>query len=153
LVEQIKDSTSKNKATQKLDAELKRSLAVAKVKAAHKEIEDIGKTRKRAMPLSICKRVDSLLQIMQVFITLNKPEFEHLQLTEYARSIVKNFEKTYLSIRYDFQKNLDIGDEGMANTFPLIKVDRDNFGQASSDLTDVSMQVTQMKNYCERLLT
>jgi hypothetical protein len=54
------DSKSKDKRLEeieKLEAELERSVAVAKVKSAHKQIEDTEKSRKHSVVLSICKRL------------------------------------------------------------------------------------------------
>jgi ribosomal protein S20 len=65
------NSKSKDKRLEekeKLEAELQRSLAAAKVKATHKQIENTEKSRKRATVLSICKRIDNLSHMVSTVV-------------------------------------------------------------------------------------
>jgi hypothetical protein len=156
LVERSANSKGKNKReeTEKLEAELERSLAVAKVKAAHKQIEDTEKSRKRATVLSICKRTDEFLylvkRMMPTFIKCRKEIGE--QMFDTAMTNIEDFERTYTSISYDFQKNLDVGDEVMERMFPVIEIRKDTLTHAIDDLQCVNVQVKHMKLYCERLV-
>ncbi len=158
MVDQRKDSKGKDKRLQekeKLEAELDRSLAVAKVKAAHKQIEDTEKSRKRPVALSICKRIEAFFKwIMPTVELINKPQYlqQQLQISESAISIVKQFEQLYTSIRYDFQKSLDIGDEAMEKMFPTIAVKKDTLDHIGNDLLGICSQLAQMRSYCERLI-
>jgi hypothetical protein len=138
---------------EKLEAELERSLAVAKVKAAHKQIEETEKLRKQPIAKSICKRINNFLMMTTTVVTtLSDRKFKNVQMNEKAVLILENSKKIYVSIRYDFQKNLDIGEEGMTKMFPVIEVRIDTADHASGDLIDISTQMIQMKSYCERLL-
>lgn len=138
---------------EKQQAELERSLTVAKVKAAHKQIEEIEKLRKRPIALSICMRAKSLVDVVSPTLTaLNKPEFKNVQLTESAASSIEGIEKIYNSIKYDFQKNLDIGEEGMVKMFPMIKLRKDNYDHVTGDLLEIFTQMSQMMTYCGRLM-
>jgi RecJ-like exonuclease len=157
LVERSVNSKSKNKheEKEKLAAELERSLEVVKVKAAHKQIEDIEKSRKRPVALSICKRIEAFLTIyMHTIDVLNKSEYsqQQLQMTESAISIANQIEQLYNSISYDFQKSLDIGEEAMKKMFPVMVVSKDTFGHFGTDLLNIFTQLSQMKSYCERLI-
>ena len=59
----MSEKTTKDrlKETEKLEAEIKRSLSVVGVKEAHKKIEDIEKLRKKSAILSIIERIDTFL--------------------------------------------------------------------------------------------
>ncbi|HUW48018.1 MAG TPA: hypothetical protein VMW36_04655 [Patescibacteria group bacterium] len=152
------NETSKSKEkrleeTEKLKAELERSLAVAKVKSAHKQIEDTEKLRKRSVTLSICSRITNLMGsincLKQVFCN---PKFRTLSVPEGVVLNIEAFEQTYVSITYDFQKNLDLGEEAMTKMFPMQKVRKDSVDHATTDLINLSHQLQQMFAYCERLL-
>lgn len=85
--------------TEKLEAELERSLAVAKVKAAHKQIEETEKLRKRSVTYSICRRITILLgnihSLLQVF---GDAKFWKLSVPEGVALNIEGFEQTYVSI-------------------------------------------------------
>ena len=53
------------KEREKLEAEISRSLSVAKMKAAHKQIEEIEKSRKRSVILSTIQRLDVNITLYQ----------------------------------------------------------------------------------------
>jgi len=138
---------------EKLEAELERSLAVAKVKAAHKQIEDTEKLRKTSIALSICKRIQSLVNLLhQVIQVTSDVKYKDFRLTEALVSATQNYKRTYLSIRYDFQTNLNVGNEGMENMFPLIEIRTDIVDRLNVDLIAISQQMVQMHDYCARLL-
>jgi hypothetical protein len=138
---------------EKLEAELERSLAVAKVKAAHKQIEDTERLRKSLVALSICKRISSLGNLLaNVIEVLNNVKYKDFRLNETMVSATQNYKRTYLSIRYDFQTNLNIGKEGMESMFPLLEIRTDIVGHLNIDLMAVSQQMVQMHDYCARLL-
>ncbi len=139
--------------TEKLKAELERSLAVAKVKAAHKQIEDTEKLRKRSATYSIRRRI-TIFQgnINSMLLILGDAKFRGLSVPEGIALNIERFEQTYESITYDFQKNLDLGEEAMAKMFPKTKVRKDTVDHAFADLLNLSDQLRQMEAYCERLL-
>jgi hypothetical protein len=139
--------------TEKLEAELERSLAVAKVKEAHKQIEETEKLRKRSVTHSICRRIVILISnITSLVGVLGDAKFSVLPLPEELASTIEEFEQTYASITYDFQKSLDMGEEAMTKMFPMKKVRKDNIGHANSDLMNMCYQLQQMAAYCERVL-
>jgi hypothetical protein len=151
-----KNSKSKNnqpKETEKLEAELERSVVVAKVKEAHKQIEDIEKSRKRAVAHSICKRISLFLDnIKALSNALANPKYSKLNLSQGIILSMKEFEQTYASIIYDFQKNLDIGQEAMTKMFPTIKIRKDTVRNARIDLMNLRHQLNQIDAYCQRVL-
>jgi ribosomal protein S19 len=156
LVEQSKNSKGKDKRLEekeKLEAELERSLAVAKVKSAHKQIEDTEKSRKRSVVLSICQRIYLFhKQIAPSIAVLNKPEFKRVQITEEVLPSIESFNRAYTSISYDFQKSLDVGEEAMTKMFPTIEFKKDTVSHAVDGLLSICQQLQQMRAYCERLL-
>jgi len=151
------DSKSKDKRLEekeKLESEIERSLAVARMKQAHKTIEDVEKTRRRSAMISLCKRIDYLIAMIRSFnlrmlgqsylneITIGTPTAEEAQ----------HYISTYESIRYDLKKSLDIKDEDMEKLFPKIEV---RFGDRFSvigRLTNINDQLHDMRLYCERML-
>ncbi len=155
MVERSVNSKSKNEReeTEKLKAELERSLEVVKVKAAHKQIEDTEKSRKRSVVLSICKRIDLFIKEMTPLIAImNKPEFRLLPITEEVLPAVESYNQAYTSISYDFQKSLDIGEEAMTKMFPTIEFKKDIVNHVVDGLLRICDQLQQMRVYCERLL-
>jgi hypothetical protein len=102
------DSKSKDKRLEeieKLKAELVRSVAVAKVKVAHKQIEETEKLRKRSVTYSIFNRIDILVDnvcsVLQVF---SDAKFSKLPVPEGVVSNIEGFEQIYTSITYDLAR-------------------------------------------------
>jgi hypothetical protein len=139
---------------EKLEAELERSLAVAKVKAAHKQIEETEKLRKRSAAISICRRIQMLHESINAMLEAfgSNSKFSTLILPEGVALSIGGFEQTYTSIIYDFQKSLDLGDRAMTKMFPMVKVRKDIVDHAHADLLNLAYQLNQMVAYCERLL-
>ena len=140
---------------EKVEAEVERSLAVAKMKAAHKEIEDIEKQRKRSALLSICNRID--LALHYIFASAKafyneKYRYVEISLTS-AQNLLLNEEQTYRSIRTDFQKTLEIKEEDMQKLFPEIEIKKDIALHVADSLLSIISQLQHMKIYCERMLT
>lgn len=151
------NSKSKDKRLEekeKLEAELERSMAVARMKQAHKIIEDTEKSRKRSAMLSICKRIGNLASNANVFSgILLKAEGENpvTQGTVFGGA-VESVVKIYESIRYDMQKTLDINDQDFEKLFPRMEVKTRDCGLACSSLMDMCDQLMDMRIYCERTL-
>lgn len=152
---QNEDSKSKGKRLEeieKLKAELERSVAVAKVKEAHKQIEETEKLRKRSVTFSIFNRItilgDNILSVLRAF---TDTKFAKLPVPEGVVSSIEGFEQTYASIVYDFQKSLDLGDEAMTKMFPMTEVRKDIIEHAGVDLMKLCNQLQQMMAYCVRL--
>lgn len=143
----------------KLEAEIERSLSVAKMKAAHKQIEEIEKSRKRSVILSILERLGFNTILYQGMIDeLNnrkKKIQEHLLNKQISIDISPELNyavKTYESIHFDFQKNTDIKPEDMGKLFPKIITDFSTFNNIISTLACIYAQMVDMKAYCLRLL-
>lgn len=139
---------------EKLEAEAERSLAVARVKQAHKQIEDAEKLRKRSALLSICSRIEyqRVIFINYANALVEIPEEYELSLNKANENAVRNMVRVYESIRYDLQKTIEVNETDFEKLFPRIEDDFGNHGLASSSLLDLSIQMKDMKIYCERLL-
>jgi hypothetical protein len=150
---------------EKLDRELERSLRVAKVKAAHKQIEDTEKSRKHASILSIFGRinhfVDCAVGQLNVLIEGGKrypqlhKQYQDIRIDSDSFNLLQNVEdygQMYVSIRYDLKKTLDIGDEAMEKLFPTLKFRKDTLVHYIDDLQSICFQLQQMQAYCQRLL-
>jgi hypothetical protein len=152
IEEKTKNKEKRLEEKEKIDAETQRSLAVAKMKSAHKAIEDVEKLRKRSALLSVRQRLETCARKLEGLSRLLKsPPFgeEPIHDKNLRKSIL--FEgKIYESILYDFQKTLDITDQEMEKLFPKIDmVDESNFS-ISSCFTQMVSQMEQMRIYCER---
>ena len=154
--EKTKSSKNKNKRlakTETLEAETERSIAVAKMKQAHKLIEDAEKLRKRSAILSICRRIDSAIQSAQalaVELIKSKITFE---LTGTATgNLLRHVAETYESIRFDLMKTMSIKDEDFEKLFPKVEVNLGTVRLAGTSLLNISDQYLDIKIYCERLL-
>lgn len=152
-----KGQSNKDKRLEEIEKqriELERSLAVAKVKEAHKQIEDAEKSRKRSAVLSICKRIENFsgmaLAVLRNLIDICK-QIPNPPI-DIATANIQDFERMYVSIIYDFQKTLDIGDEAMGKMFPRLEFRKETLSHAIDDLESVCFQLRQMEVYCERLL-
>jgi hypothetical protein len=151
--EKTKGKDKRVEEIEKLEAELERSLAVGKVKAAHKQIEETEKQRKRSSAISICNRMVLLLgSIISMLKFLTDAKLLKLPVPEGVASNIEGFEQTYASITYDFQKSLDLGEEAMTKMFPMQKVRKDIVEHAIVDLFNLCSQLGQIGTYCQRLL-
>ncbi|MGD0496078.1 MAG: hypothetical protein ABSB28_08555 [Candidatus Bathyarchaeia archaeon] len=139
---------------EKQQAELERSLMVAKVKEAHKQIEDTEKLRKRSAVMSICKRINTF--IGEILSTadpiIRRPEVAEDLVTEEMLKTIESFEQTYTSIIYDFQKSLDLTDEAMKKMFPMAQLRKKTTRSMIGDLINLVSQMNQIRDYCERFL-
>lgn len=146
---------------EKLEAEIERSLTVVKVKEAHKQIEDIEKLRKQASIRSISERVsfctglskgfvDSITEIMKEDPSL-KLDWK-LKDNGFSRKMVNTIMAMYESIRFDLQRTIDIKKEDFDRLFPKTEYDFATYGLIAPNLLCLNMQLTDMKNYCKRLL-
>ncbi len=59
-----KSSEKRLEQTEKLEAEIKRSLNVVEMKKAHCQIEDVEKNRKKPAILSIIERIDATAELL-----------------------------------------------------------------------------------------
>jgi hypothetical protein len=138
--------------TEKLDAETERSLAAARMKEAHKKIEDVEKLRKRPALLSVCKRIDlamdDLLADTGILNMMRGKVF-----SETDKIHILNNEQTYKSILTDFQKTLEIKDEDMKKLFPEVEIKKDIAGDTVDSYVWICSQLRQMKVHCQRMLT
>lgn len=139
---------------EKLEAEAERSFAVARMKQAHKQIEDTEKSRKRATIVSICKRLDNHIDSIKVLVNLlvKSPNGTSIAPGTVYGDAVRNNIKTYESIRFDMKKTFEIKDEDFEKLFPNVEVRMENPYLAGSNLVSVIDQLKDMKIYCERLL-
>jgi hypothetical protein len=139
---------------EKWDAETERSLAVYKFKEAHKMIEEMEKQRKRSALSSICRRIDVASDdFLQEAKFLDEEENYLKQLTEDSIQIfLANEEQVYKSIRFDFQKTLEIKGEDMQKLFPEIEVRKGISLYAGMSFLGIITQFTHMKAYWERML-
>jgi hypothetical protein len=139
---------------EKLEAEVERSLAVARMKEAHMKIEDIEKVRKRSALLSVRKRIaNTMTDFTNEAKILNETESTNLAIDPRTEAYLLDDERTYRSVRADFQKTLEIKDEDMKKLFPEIEIERDTSSNAGTSLLCIVYQLADMNVYCERMLT
>jgi hypothetical protein len=129
------------------------------MKAAHKQIEEIEKSRRKSVILSIIERLDLNTTLYQGMINelndkkkripkhlLNKPvPINKFQEVDYAVRL-------YESIYFDFQKSVDIKPEDLSKLFPKVIMDLATFNRFVSTLNLIVAQMIDMKAYCLRLL-
>jgi len=147
---------------EKLEAEISRSLSVAKMKEAHKQIEEIEKSRKRSVILSIIERLNISILIFGGMIReldiLGKKIPEYLLNKRLPEDRPKDIPeinyivKTYDSIYFDFQKNIDIKQEDFDRLFPKVIMYFDTLTNITTTLVSILTQMMNMKAYCLRLL-
>jgi hypothetical protein len=139
---------------EKLEAEAERSIAVAKMKQAHKLIEDTEKSRKRSAVMSICKRIENQIKDIQSLIdAMDKTQavLPPTRGTVFGEAIEGIF-RTYDSVRYDIQKTLEIKDDDFAKLFPKKEPNTQSIPLAKTSLVLLWDQLRDMRIYCERLL-
>jgi len=148
-----KDMDQRLEEKEKIDAETERSLSIARMEAAHKQIQDMEKNRKRPALQSICRRIDLCLKEMLTTAKVsNQPKFAPLKLGGRTLIHFQSHKENYESIRADFQKVLEIEDEDIEKLFPKIDINITNAGCACSSVLNIVSQMQHMKIYCERLL-
>jgi hypothetical protein len=143
---------------EKVENEIQRSLAVARMKQAHKQIEDIEKSRKRSAITSLCNRI--VFQSREIFgyvqthfdIMKKNPDFYVASLEKEDENTILNMVKAYESIRYDMQKTIEATEVDFNKLFPEIKVELGTIGLTDNGLLDVFLQLMDMRIYCERSL-
>ena len=150
--EKTKSKEKRLEQKEKIDAETQRSFAVAKMKEAHKAIEDIEKIRKRSILRSVCQRIeDSIVDLSLCIPELMKSPFgPHPVFDEDLEKIILFHGQIYESIRYDFQKTLDINDPDMEKLFPKIKMIKKYGYSIAQCFGNMMLQLRQMRIYCER---
>jgi hypothetical protein len=140
--------------TEKWQAETARSLAVARAKEAHKLIEDTEKSRKHSAIFSITDRLirhADLTNSYSKYLLNMKSEHEDFEITSGDKIYIEDMVRTYESIRYDFQKNMEIKDEEMERLFPKLKADFSEFMIAVTKLMSITDQMIDMTIYCKRM--
>ena len=145
---------------EKLEAEITRSLSVAKIKEAHKQIEDIEKLRKQASIKSICERILSCMKISKSIVNAMEKERKKqnvdlgLGIEENGplSKVLNTINKIYESMYFDFQKTTDIKKEDFDKLFPKIDLAFTTYESVVINLTCLNITLTDMKNYCLRLL-
>lgn len=155
--ENLEDSKSKEKRLEqkeKLNAETERSLAVARMKQAHKQIEDTERTRKRSAVISLCRRLERFKSSLFNFTKslIKSDTFPKIEVGTPFGEQVGSHVKMYESIRFDLQKILEIKNEDLEKLFPRIGV---KFGKrllVTACLLNIIDQVQDMRLYCERML-
>lgn len=139
---------------EKWEVEAARSIAVARVKEAHKLIEDAEKNRKRSTIFSIN---DRLLTHTKLVIGLNsvlsksKSKFADYEITPAQRVYIKDLVKIYESIRYDLQKAMEMKDEELEKLFPKLEVDFGEFIVTLVGLQSIVNQMIDMSLYSKRM--
>ena len=148
----------------KLEAEIARSLSVVKMKEAHKQIEDIERSRKKAAIQSIIARIDLSVQMNEAFrrgfqqalaeventqvLIDSKPQIANGKLLRLLETVNTTYESLYL----DVQRNIDVSKEDFSKLFPKLQNDFSTLDVLSSTLMFINCQLNDMKAYCTRLL-
>jgi hypothetical protein len=155
LTEKNEASKTKDKRleeTKRLEVEVHRSLAVVKMKEAHKAIEDAEKSRKRSAVLSIIGRIsfhaEGLLNCTITMMALYKP----YDTSDPIKEEVRNYLMTYESLRYDLKKTTEINDEDFEKLFPKLEVKSADMSSVLDGLHAMSRQDIDMLHYLTRML-
>ena len=134
---------------EKMKAEAKRALAVAKAKLAHAAIEEIEKRRKMSSIYSLHKRIIAHVEMM------GRHTFYS---TEGIEEETQNEIETYESIRFDFKEIMRLSDEKLERLFPKIKSYFETRIQSESEiraltvLINIAKQEKQMWAYSRRMM-
>jgi hypothetical protein len=145
---------------EKLKEEIERSLSVVKMKEAHKQIEDIEKSRKQASIKSICLRISSYNDLIKGVYTAAKdykkenPDFFSLKIgdRDSIKQILDQITKMYESIYFDLQTTIDIKKEDFNRLFPKVELNFTTYDSILFNLSCLIIQLIDMGNYCLRLL-
>ena len=138
----------------KWQAETERSLAVLKAKEAHKLIEEIEKGRKRSAIFSVCDRLLQHAALTNGYARIlldRKSKHENYEIESPDRIYIEDLMRTYESIRYDFQKNMEIRDEEIEKLFPKLSPDFTEFMATFNKLQSAVDQMIDMVIYCKRI--
>ncbi|MGD0451025.1 MAG: hypothetical protein ABSA79_08250 [Candidatus Bathyarchaeia archaeon] len=157
-MEKNKDKRLEEK--EKLEAEIERSMSVVRMKQAHMEIEQAEKARKKPAIISIIDRIDThcglIYGVYQSLTELKKtsPNLFQVKVYEGLNDItgMSTLVKTFESIRYDLQRNIDIKDEDFDKLFPKLTLKFETGDNALTSMICLNVQMMDMKNYCKRLL-
>jgi hypothetical protein len=138
--------------TEKLRAEVARSLQVIEMKKAHKEIEELEKTRKRAAVLSVCNR---LMDVAKDCNTTTKAVHEAIKKNQSINSFaptINSINSMYMSVCFDFRKTVDMKSEDYAIMFPDMTIKLKDNPDVVQSMINLTTQLIHMKYYCDRLL-
>jgi len=163
-----KDANKRNEEKEKIEAEISRSLSVAKMKEVHKQIEDIEKSRKTATVQSIINRIRLSIATNQAIIdgldevikaseekykgrerelqSILDAELDDKSLLIYFNIPIENYE----SIRLDIQRNCDIKD--FEKMFPLQQIQSKSPNSLGKFLPMLNFQLADMLMYLARML-
>ncbi len=137
-----------------LEAETQRALAVVEAKKAHKSIEEVEKERKRPILISICQRIDEALSSLSyesIRLYVDERFANSPLVSTLLTSNLNSMFEIYESIRFDFQKTMDINENDMCKLFPRTTKDMTSGYHAFACLSSVNRQLKQMKIYCQRM--
>jgi hypothetical protein len=155
---ETKEGKEKSREIEKLRQEINRSKLVAEMKKAHRIIEKIESNRKTKTIFSLCKRLHSHMTQLHNSIRTSIAFMKKMDDSdpekypaEFKDEIIEGIQ-IYESIRYDFQKSMQLTDKDMEILFPKIEVHMDDMIRAHSNLGSIISQEIQMFNYCERVL-
>jgi len=147
----------------KIETEIIRSLSVAKMKEAHKQIEDIEKLRKQASISSISGRVSFCIGMIKGLMdgiakakrgNPNQKFDLKIGVSDSTKKMLNTIMAMYESICFDLQRTIDIKKEDFDRLFPKIKIESSftTYSSIVPDLICLRMQLIDMNYYCLRLL-
>jgi len=147
---------------EKLEAEIARSLSVVKMKEAYKQIEEVEKSRKKSAILSINERLSlnlrkslDFLSVLLKSVSSNEEFFFNFRLSDGFTGIKSELDaivKTYKSIRFDLQRNIDVKNEDFDKLFPEPSINFETCNNVATSLNCLNAQMRDMQLYCQRLL-
>lgn len=151
-----KENTKEDKLreTEKLTAEAERSEAVVRVKAMHKQIEDIEKSRKSPAIQSLAKRIEyhitDILSLLKP-ITSNAEKYSTTRpLIPIESNSARNLIETYDPIREDFKDIMEMNEEKVNLLFPKRITRFDTRGEVFGVLSGTFEQERQILAYLSR---
>jgi hypothetical protein len=154
------ENAKRREEIEKLEAEIERSISVARMKQAHMQIEEAEKTRKKPAILSIIERLNTNFAVSyNVYKSLanlqeKSPKlFQQRMPDDFVNKCgIAVIIKTFESIRFDLQRNLDIKSEDFDRLFPKSTLSFETGDDFLTSLNCINVQMLDMTNYCKRLL-
>lgn len=156
----MSEDSKRQEERKKLEAEIERSISVVRMKQAHMQIEEVEKTRKQPAILSIVQRINNNLGVSYT-VYKNLANLHEKFPKLFQQRLPDDFVdkcglaviiKTFESIRFDLQRNIDIKSEDFDKLFPKSTLSFETGDDFLTSLNSINVQMLDMTNYCKRLL-
>ena len=156
----MSEDAKKQEEKKKLEAEIERSISVVRMKQAHMQIEEAEKTRKKPAILSIIERINTNLAVSST-VYKSLANLQEKSPKSFQQRLPDDFVskcglavivKTFESIRFDLQRNIDIKKEDFDKLFSRLTLSFETGNDFLTSLNLINVQMVDMTKYCKRLL-